>query len=94
MTAIGFVGGSHAGTQLETQLRAAGARTIISDLRALKARSSICAAGSLRSALTRFRSRFWLRLAPGLFLFLRPRRIEAHVDHIGINVRYRLRHRE
>jgi hypothetical protein len=36
MTAIGFVGGSHAGTQLETQLRAAGARTIISDLRALK----------------------------------------------------------
>ena len=36
MTAIGFVGGSHAGTQLENQLRAAGARTIISDLRALK----------------------------------------------------------
>ena len=36
MTAIGFVGGSHAGTQPETQLRAAGARTIISDLRALK----------------------------------------------------------
>lgn len=36
MTAIGFVGGSHAGSQLEAQLRAAGARTIISDLRALK----------------------------------------------------------
>jgi HAD superfamily hydrolase (TIGR01509 family) len=36
MTAIGFVGGSQAGTQLESQLRAAGARTIISDLRALK----------------------------------------------------------
>jgi hypothetical protein len=35
MTAIGFVGGSHAATQLETQLRAAGARIIISDLRAL-----------------------------------------------------------
>jgi hypothetical protein len=36
MAAIGFVGGSHAGTQLENQLRAAGARTIISDLLALK----------------------------------------------------------
>lgn len=36
MAAIGFVGGSHAGTQLQNQLRAAGARTIISDLRALK----------------------------------------------------------
>jgi hypothetical protein len=92
MAAIGFVGSRHTGTQLEKQLRAAGARTIISDLRALK--STIYAAGSLRSALTRFRSRFWLRLAPGLFLFLRPRWIKAHVHHIGINVRYRLRHRE
>ena len=36
MTAIGFVGGSHAGNQLENQLRSAGARTVISDLRALK----------------------------------------------------------
>jgi HAD superfamily hydrolase (TIGR01509 family) len=36
MTAIGFVGGSHAGGQLANQIRAAGARTIISDLRALK----------------------------------------------------------
>jgi len=36
MTAIGFVGGSHAGNQLENQLRLAGARTVISDLRALK----------------------------------------------------------
>jgi HAD superfamily hydrolase (TIGR01509 family) len=36
MTVIGFVGGSHAGSQLETLLRAAGARSVISDLRALK----------------------------------------------------------
>ena len=36
MTAIGFVGGSHAANELETQLRAAGARAIIPDLRALK----------------------------------------------------------
>ncbi|MFN3655705.1 MAG: HAD family hydrolase [Pseudolabrys sp.] len=36
MTVIGFVGGSHAGSQLETQLRDAGAGNIITDLRALK----------------------------------------------------------
>ena len=36
MTVIGFVGGSHAGGQLDTVLRSAGARTVISDLRALK----------------------------------------------------------
>lgn len=36
MTVIGFVGGSHAGSQLDTVLRAAGARSVISDLRALK----------------------------------------------------------
>ena len=36
MTVIGFVGGSHAGSQLGTVLRAAGARSVISDLRALK----------------------------------------------------------
>ena len=36
MTTIGFVGGSHAGTELAVQLRSAGAHTIISDLRALK----------------------------------------------------------
>jgi HAD superfamily hydrolase (TIGR01509 family) len=36
MTAIGFVGGSHASGQLGNQLRSAGARTVISDLRALK----------------------------------------------------------
>ena len=36
MTVIGFVGGSHAGSQLDTLLRSAGARTVISDLRALK----------------------------------------------------------
>jgi hypothetical protein len=36
MTAVGFVGGSHAGSQLESRLRAAGARAIIADLRALK----------------------------------------------------------
>lgn len=36
MTVIGFVGGSHAGSQLEDQLRAAGARSVITDLRALK----------------------------------------------------------
>ncbi|HEY6025002.1 MAG TPA: HAD-IA family hydrolase [Pseudolabrys sp.] len=36
MTVIGFVGGSHAGSQLDAHLRAAGARSVISDLRALK----------------------------------------------------------
>lgn len=36
MTVIGFVGGSHAGTQLGAHLRKAGARVVISDLRALK----------------------------------------------------------
>ncbi len=36
MTAIGFVGGSHAGTHLGKQLRDAGARVVISDMRALK----------------------------------------------------------
>ena len=36
MTAIGFVGGSHAGPRLTEQLRAAGARAVISDMRALK----------------------------------------------------------
>lgn len=36
MTAIGFVGGSHARSELAGQLRCAGARTVIADLRALK----------------------------------------------------------
>jgi beta-phosphoglucomutase-like phosphatase (HAD superfamily) len=36
MRAIGFVGGSHAGSRLAEQLRAAGAHAIISDMRALK----------------------------------------------------------
>jgi HAD superfamily hydrolase (TIGR01509 family) len=36
MTAVGFVGGSHAGGRLAEQLRAAGARAVISDMRALK----------------------------------------------------------
>jgi HAD superfamily hydrolase (TIGR01509 family) len=36
MTVIGFVGGSHAGSQLDTLLRSAGARYVIPDLRALK----------------------------------------------------------
>jgi len=36
MTAIGFAGGSHAGIQLAGQLRKAGARVVISDMRALK----------------------------------------------------------
>ncbi len=36
MTAIGFVGGSHASTRLAEQLRGAGARVVISDMRALK----------------------------------------------------------
>lgn len=36
MTAIGFVGGSHAGDQLGAQLTQQGARIIISDMRALK----------------------------------------------------------
>lgn len=36
MTVIGFIGGSHAGSQLGPQLRAAGARAVISDMRGLK----------------------------------------------------------
>jgi len=36
MTVIGFVGGSHAGAGLASQLRSAGARAVISDMRALK----------------------------------------------------------
>jgi HAD superfamily hydrolase (TIGR01509 family) len=36
MTVIGFVGGSHAGSQLDSILRSAGARSVIPDLRALK----------------------------------------------------------
>jgi len=36
MTVIGFVGGSHAGPRLGEQLRAAGARAVIADMRALK----------------------------------------------------------
>jgi HAD superfamily hydrolase (TIGR01509 family) len=36
MTVIGFVGGSHAGSELAGQLRAAGARAVIFDMRALK----------------------------------------------------------
>jgi HAD superfamily hydrolase (TIGR01509 family) len=36
MTVIGFVGGSHAGSQLGTHLRAAGACTVITDMRTLK----------------------------------------------------------
>jgi HAD superfamily hydrolase (TIGR01509 family) len=37
MTAIGFIGGSHAGASLGQQLMASGARTVIADLRHLKA---------------------------------------------------------
>ena len=36
MTPVGFIGGSHAGTQLGDHLRRAGARVVISDMRALK----------------------------------------------------------
>ncbi len=36
MMPIGFVGGSHAGSQLGNHLVAAGARTVINDMRALK----------------------------------------------------------
>ncbi len=36
MTAVGFAGGSHAGPRLTEQLRAAGARVVITDMRALK----------------------------------------------------------
>ena len=36
MTVIGFVGGSHAGSRLGDYLRAAGARVVINDMRALK----------------------------------------------------------
>lgn len=36
MTVIGFVGGSHAGSRLGQQLHEAGARAVISDMRALK----------------------------------------------------------
>jgi HAD superfamily hydrolase (TIGR01509 family) len=36
MKVIGFIGGSHAGVRLADQLRRAGARVVISDMRALK----------------------------------------------------------
>jgi HAD superfamily hydrolase (TIGR01509 family) len=36
MTAVGFVGGTHAGPELGSMLMAAGARTVISDMRMLK----------------------------------------------------------
>jgi 3-hydroxyisobutyrate dehydrogenase-like beta-hydroxyacid dehydrogenase len=36
MTVIGFIGGSHAGSQLGTNLLSAGARMVITDMRALK----------------------------------------------------------
>ncbi|MGE3148186.1 MAG: HAD family hydrolase [Pseudorhodoplanes sp.] len=36
MTAIGFVGGSHSGRDLDMQLKAMGARAVIADMRALK----------------------------------------------------------
>ena len=36
MTVIGFIGGSHAGGRLGIHLTAAGARSVISDMRALK----------------------------------------------------------
>lgn len=36
MTVIGFIGGSHASSQLGIHLRAAGAKTVITDMRALK----------------------------------------------------------
>jgi beta-phosphoglucomutase-like phosphatase (HAD superfamily) len=36
MTVIGFADGSHAGIRLDNHLRAAGARTVISDMGALK----------------------------------------------------------
>jgi HAD superfamily hydrolase (TIGR01509 family) len=36
MTAVGFVGGSHADAELGAQLKSAGARTIVADLRHLK----------------------------------------------------------
>ena len=36
MTVIGFVGSSHAGAQLGSHLKSAGARAVISDMRALK----------------------------------------------------------
>ncbi len=36
MTAIGFVGGNHAGGELGGQLTKSGARTIVADLRHLK----------------------------------------------------------
>jgi beta-phosphoglucomutase-like phosphatase (HAD superfamily) len=36
MTVIGFAGASHAGNDTADQLRAAGARDVITDLRALK----------------------------------------------------------
>lgn len=38
MTVIGFVGGSHAGGKLGNHLIAAGARSVISDMRALKSK--------------------------------------------------------
>jgi HAD superfamily hydrolase (TIGR01509 family) len=36
MAAVGYVGGSHAGARLAAQLMAAGARTVIADMRSLQ----------------------------------------------------------
>ena len=44
MTPVGFVGGSHAETDLAERLLESGARAIVADMRHLKARSSACAA--------------------------------------------------
>ena len=56
MTAIGFVGGSHASAQLGEQLTRAGARAIVADLRHLKGtvgRDPRLVATSTRAALLR-----------------------------------------
>ena len=86
MTAIGFVGGRHAGADLGEHLTAAGAETIIADMRQLESTSSFrCAAGrrgisaaDLRPAAV---SAAALSSAVG-----GAERIEADIDDIGLEL--------
>src|SRR5262249_61980988 len=67
MTAIGFVGGSHAGAQLGEELTRAGARAIVADLRHLK--STVVALRGWERSLARYcgRGARFLPLAAGFF---------------------------
>ena len=92
MKVIGFVGGSHAGVQLAAHLRRAGARAVISDMRALKGtiidlfaagNPRLCSVGACAAGLF-LRLATGLALAPAVFLFrLGAERIEPDIDDVG-----------